>query len=532
VSEPEQRATATTQLWLLPWLVLLVALCVTWLVWNHERQSAQKELHSQFDFALRETVSRVEQRVAAYEQMLRGVQSLLATSDLKNTQAIHDYVDSLQLDANFSGVRIIGVVERVPARKKAAHVAAMRRLGYGDYEIRPPGERDLYAPVIQREPEIGRFQAPLGYDTWSDPVRQKALNKALESGMAAISGKVRLAIDQKAKPSAGFIMYLPVFARGKPHDTLAQRQANLIGWVYASFHMHDFMASLYGRQSPGLRLDIYDGVDPTEDALIYSSADDATSHSINDRRMLSATEYMVVGGHNWTLSLSTEKQFQKLFGRDAALVVAVIGVGLSVSLAVLVWLMVTGRDRALRMAAEMTEELRHMAQHDPLTKLPNRALFSDRLQHELARAKRQNGRFALIFLDLDNFKPINDNYGHAVGDKLLQHLAQRLQKAIRASDTVGRIGGDEFVVLMTDLPASNDAVDLAEKIRLTVRQPFAIDGAELKVSGSLGIAIYPDDGTDEITLSKRADEAMYHAKESGRDTVHQASPGDLQPRLL
>ena len=286
--------------------------------------------------------------------------------------------------------------------------------------------------------------------------------------------------------------------------------------------MHDFMASLYGKQSPGLSLSIYDGVEPNAAALTYRSSDETGKAGSASEHALHATEYMVVAGHNWTLSLSTEQEFETLYGRNAAFVIAVSGIVLSMTLALLVWLILTGRTRALRLAAEMTEELRHMAQHDPLTKLPNRALFSDRLNHELARAKRHDGRFALIFLDLDHFKRINDNFGHAVGDHLLLQMAQRLQAAIRASDTVGRIGGDEFVILMAELTEKSAAVDLAEKIRNAVRHPFSLDGIELTVSCSLGVAVYPDDGGDEITLTKRADEAMYRAKDAGRDSVHVA----------
>jgi diguanylate cyclase (GGDEF)-like protein len=171
----------------------------------------------------------------------------------------------------------------------------------------------------------------------------------------------------------------------------------------------------------------------------------------------------------------------------------------------------------------MTEELRHMAQHDPLTDLPNRAMFSHRLQHELERAKRHQGRFALIFLDLDHFKPINDHHGHGVGDRLLQQVARRLQGAVRASDTVGRIGGDEFVVLMPELGADDTALGLAEKIRQVVRESYNVEGHALTISCSLGVAVYPDDGEDEIALTKAADEAMYRAKAEGRDSVATAS---------
>ena len=508
---------------ILPWLVLLIGLSLTGLIWEHERQNSRKEVSAQFDFALRETVSRIEQRVAAYEQTLRGVQSLLATTPLNNRKAIHDYVESLQLDANFSGIRVIGIVEHVPLPNRADHIAAMQQHGFTDYVIHPEGERETYTPVIQREPYINSKHAPLGLDVWGDPIRRQAMEKARDAGMAAITAKVRLGVDTEADAAPGFVMYLPIFAPEQPRDSVAQRRAHLIGWVFASFRMRDFMASLYGKQSPGLTLSIYDDVDPTEAALIYRSAETPENRVPVAANTPAATEYMVVAGHTWTLSLSPQKAFDTRYLQDPAWIIAVTGLGLSLSLALLIWQMITGRVRAQRLAAEMTEELRHIAQHDPLTKLPNRALFSDRLNHELARAKRHDGRFALVFIDLDNFKPINDNYGHAVGDRLLQKIAERLQSAMRASDTVGRIGGDEFVVLMVELTEANDALGLAEKIRRTVRQPMTIDQHELVISCSLGVAVYPGDGTDEITLTKSADEAMYGAKESGRDSVRLAT---------
>jgi len=165
------------------------------------------------------------------------------------------------------------------------------------------------------------------------------------------------------------------------------------------------------------------------------------------------------------------------------------------------------------------ERIRHMAQHDTLTDLPNRALFSDRLQQALAVAKRDHLRFAVLYLDLDKFKPINDSLGHDVGDLLLKEAAQRMQACVRESDTVARIGGDEFVVLLRNVDEAEDAVRVAEKIRFALNQPFEIAGRQLNVSSSSGIAIYPDHGSNEIELSKNADMAMYTAKQSGRNNV-------------
>lgn len=504
----------------LPWIILATTLSMTWLLWEHESQASRKEVRAQFEFSLRDAVNRIEQRVAAYEQMLRGLQGLFATTGLKNRAAIRDYVETLQLDTNFSGIQVVGVVDLVPGSQKKAHEEVMRGLGVTNYAIHPEGARELHAPVIQREPQAGRQPLLLGLDIWVDPVRRVAMERARDSGRAAITGKVRLAIDKKQEAQPGFIMYLPVYAYGLPRDTVARRRANLIGWIYASFYMDDFMASLYGSSVPGIALDIYDDVNPVADALMYRTGSLSESKKHDG---LHAYEYMVVAGRIWTLALQSLPEFDARYGRDVTTIIAVTGVGLSFSLALLTWFMVTGRARALRLAAGMTEELRHMAQHDSLTGLPNRALFSDRLANELARAKRQGGQFALIFLDLDHFKPINDNFGHATGDLLLRQVAQRMKESIRASDTLGRIGGDEFVVLMPMLADADAARLLAEKLRHVIAQPFVLDGRELTISSSLGVALYPDDGTDEVTLTKSADEAMYRAKEAGRNRVSLAS---------
>lgn len=494
------HAITRISLVLLPWFILAVTLAATWFIWDQERQATRKALRSQFDFALRETVSRIEQRVLGYEQMLHGVQALFATTPLENHAAMHRYVEALQLDANFSGIQVIGLVEA----------------------IKPDRERAFHAPIIQREPHEGGNRAPLGYDVWSDPVRRSALERARDSGMAAISGKVRLTedFDPASGPApAGFVMYLPVYAYDQAHDSLEQRRAQLIGWVYAAFHMNDFMASLYGHQPPGLTLAIHDGTDITDASLLYLSDASVAMGASQRQAAVSVNEYMVVAGHNWTLSLRTQEAFEKRYGRGMEVVTAGAGITLSFLLALLAWLMVNGRERALHLAAAMTEELRHMAQHDPLTQLPNRALFSDRLQQELARAKRQRGCFAVVFIDLDHFKPINDNYGHDVGDRVLQQVAKRLQDCVRATDTVGRIGGDEFVVLLAELNDSDFATVLAEKLRNALHPRFMASRHELHVSCSVGVAIYPEDGTDMVTLMKNADDAMYRAKATGRDCV-------------
>jgi diguanylate cyclase (GGDEF)-like protein len=169
-------------------------------------------------------------------------------------------------------------------------------------------------------------------------------------------------------------------------------------------------------------------------------------------------------------------------------------------------------------------KIRHLAHYDPLTDLPNRTLFSDRLQQALAAAKRDKVRMALMFLDLDKFKPINDELGHHVGDLLLKEVAKRMQDCVRESDTVARIGGDEFVILLPVIDAEQDAILVAEKIRMALNQPFVLVGQSLNISSSTGIAVYPEHGNNETQLFKNADTAMYHAKENGRNDVQLYHP--------
>ena len=175
-------------------------------------------------------------------------------------------------------------------------------------------------------------------------------------------------------------------------------------------------------------------------------------------------------------------------------------------------------DITLRMAAE--DEIKQLALHDPLTHLPNRRLLNDRLHRALIQAKRDQKRLALMFIDLDKFKPVNDAFGHQAGDELLRAAALRLQACVRESDTVARIGGDEFVLLLPTIDSAEDAMAVAEKIRQAVTQPFTLpEGQQVSISLSAGIAIYPEHGHDEAELTKHADVAMYRAKAAGRDKL-------------
>lgn len=168
-------------------------------------------------------------------------------------------------------------------------------------------------------------------------------------------------------------------------------------------------------------------------------------------------------------------------------------------------------------AREMSKKMEHLAQHDFLTNLPNRLLLNDRIAQAITLAERTDTQFAILFLDLDNFKHINDSLGHETGDKLLQSVTQRLSSCIRSSDTVSRQGGDEFVILLSSSKYGSDATFIADKILKTLNRPHHINKSALHITTSIGISVYPADGRDAQTLIKNADTAMYGAKETGRN---------------
>src|SRR6202043_419227 len=168
-------------------------------------------------------------------------------------------------------------------------------------------------------------------------------------------------------------------------------------------------------------------------------------------------------------------------------------------------------------ARAMGAEMSHLAQHDILTNLPNRTLLQDRLTQAIATASRNDSRIAVLFLDLDGFKHINDSLGHATGDKLLQSIAARLSACVRKSDTVSRQGGDEFVILLPEVTHAADAAISAAKITTELKKVHNVGDHHLRVTVSIGVSTYPDNGEDAETLIKNADTAMYNAKQQGRD---------------
>jgi diguanylate cyclase (GGDEF)-like protein len=211
--------------------------------------------------------------------------------------------------------------------------------------------------------------------------------------------------------------------------------------------------------------------------------------------------------------------------------------GILVSGSVLIGLLAAETRQCRRLVAEATNarnRIWHLAHHDPLTDLPNRWLFNDRLHQALRRGQRQGETVALHFFDLDDFKAVNDGFGHLTGDRLLVAVAQRLGACVRESDTLARIGGDEFAVVQSDATGRAGAVMLAERMLAALAAPIAIDGHALRISASIGIGLFPDHATTPEQLHQIADQALYRAKAAGPARFQVWEPGlaALMPRAI
>lgn len=610
--------------------VFIAASGIGYWLWEQEVSQNRIAERARLNSSLRETASVVEQRMLAYEQVARAVQGLLSLPGHADRAKLQQFAEALQLGADFAGMDGIGVALRVPAAGPAGSTAR--------------------APVVQMEPASPGNRRLIGTDLQADPVLRLAMDAARDSGRAAISGKVWLASVGQGAARAGFMMFLPLYTGGTAPGTVAARQAAISGWVVAPVRVDELMASLHGLWSGAGGIRIHDGVELTQASLLYSTTGGTAQEGGFAAPLV--TEYLVMGGRTWALAVHPYAGPSPPFGRQVADIIAVAALVLSLLLSALIWVLLSGRSRALQEARRMTAELReskdhfelifnaspdsvliarqdsgeilnvndgfcrmtgygraavigrsldaldlwdnpqerercqnelrqhglcdnleavfrtcggatfvgimsartasfngvrcfvgvirdigerkaaelritHMAQHDPLTGLPNRALFADRLQHAIQQARREQSRLALMYLDLDRFKPVNDTLGHAVGDLLLQAAASRMLECVRESDTVGRIGGDEFIVLLPNVKDEQDVLLVAEKIRLALDEPFVLAGSHrISVSSSAGVAIYPEHGSDEIRLQQNADLAMYRAKARGRNRVELYLPNE------
>ena len=383
-----------------------------------------------------------------------------------------------------------------------AHPSGLLRPGT-TFTLTPAGDRPYYCFPERSQARAGQLVTPADTDI---------CDTTLGSGFLAtlVTGHGGY-LPYGSGATTAMVVGMPIFRPGMPTDTPQARQAALIGWTGTQL-------------DPGIILrSAVRGHAGTAVSFHYSSA--GQSASFASGAVPPGAQPTTVALHNgWSVEVFTPPSTPGLLDVPNVLWLLSTGVLLSLLLGALILLLGTGRSRALVLVDERTDELRHQALHDGLTGLPNRALILDRIGQMLARSRREPLPIAVLFLDLDNFKDINDTMGHRAGDELLIAVGARLTGALREGDSVGRIGGDEFVILAEGASLAHGAGAVADRILAALTAPFAVSGSDLTLSVSASIGYAEGDRATPEALLQDADIALYQAKATGKHCAVRFSP--------
>ncbi len=624
----------------------VVLLSAAALYWVGEGSQAQARRGAAFDRAFERVLDSLEDRMAAQEIVLRGLKGFYEGSEEIDRSEFHAYVKQLALPHLLPGLQSVAYVLQVRAGQARNFELSMRAIGFPQFAISPPGERDEYRPLGLIEPQSPENLGVVGVDTKMVQGALEAQNRARDTGQASITSGLELRQDFGVREARSVVMYLPIYANAMPVDSVEQRRAALKGWISGAIRMSEFMESTAKLAGDGVAIAVFDGPTGEADGLLYRSAKFETDGALKPKFLRT----IQVAGRPWTVVAQPSQAFMQRFPGGERNLIALLAIALSLMVGWFTWFLSNRRDHAVALAKRMTQELRdtrddlqatldatpdwmfeldqdgrvlrchnapdsalyaqaaqllgrslpeaastntalgcraaldtaaargyssghefeltvdgesrwfelsvarkqgaqpasgarfiallrdvserrqaaarthRLAYFDPLTGLPNRRMLLDRLTYALGAASHAGRMGALLFLDLDNFKHINDAQGHSAGDALLNQVAQRLTLAVRDTDTVAHIGGDEFAVLVSDLSEHMDeacllALRVAESLRQTLDAPFSIGGHGFATTASVGLTLFPKQGEAVEDLLREADTAMYRAKDLGRNRI-------------
>jgi diguanylate cyclase (GGDEF)-like protein/PAS domain S-box-containing protein len=331
--------------WLISMLVMLGGFGVTAGLWRDAQQTETAGLQAEFAAAADQIAHIFLNRIIAYEVVMRGVKGYFEGSKSITRDEFRTYVQDLQIQEKTPGVQGIGLVLMVHEADKAGHESERRKQGFHDYRIKPEGNRDRYAPIVQMEP-LEENTTALGFDILTVPEIPIALKRSAETGEVAVTSHITLIQDSGKPDLLGFVMYLPIYRNGVKPDKQADLSTAVIGWVDVPFRINDLMAGLRGEFDPDLLLEIHDGEPKSGQTRLYRSdgkldRDILTSDSSQTRRQVN------VGDHQWTLLISTTPAFEaRMSSKNQPVQVAVTGIAITLLLSALIWFQTSRRNRA------------------------------------------------------------------------------------------------------------------------------------------------------------------------------------------
>ncbi|MBB3048466.1 signal transduction histidine kinase [Litorivivens lipolytica] len=366
------------------WLVLATGLVVTGAAWYTSVRATEQAAHERLHLRSEEIANAIESRMILYEQVLWGGIGLFnATGDVSRS-AFRAYVDTLDLDTHWPGVQGIGFSRALSPDLLVPHTLAVRAEGFPDYQVKPAGPRDFYSAIVYLEPFDWRNQRAFGYDMWSNPVRREAMKRSMESGKAHTSGVITLVQETSRDKQRGFLTYTPLYAKGAQLDTVEQRRAAIVGWVYAPFRMNNLMQGILGSTRDDIGFRIYDTAIDNEN-LLYDKPTSTTPDLETVRTLnLQGRRWHVVFGSTTTQLLGEARSLQPSLIALAGLIVELLLFSILRALQ-------TSQIRAERIAAERTAELQEAQQA-----LKQKVIEGERMVEVLFKANEELSQFAHI----------------------------------------------------------------------------------------------------------------------------------------
>jgi diguanylate cyclase (GGDEF)-like protein len=413
---------------------------------------------------------------------------------------------------------------RIRRDERSAHEIAATRDGLSDYRITvagpdgslvPSPEREEYFPVFYSN-ALSTASGVYGLDMYSEASRRVVLERARDGDQMATSLQVTLRTGDGDRN--GFFVFMPVYRQDLPHDTVDDRRRNLTGYVTGVFRTGVMFDTILGSATPPLDLFLFGDATPDR-APIHILGSSLRKNKLLPKSQsalaaeLSWSGGIMVGDARWTLVAVPPPGGLTSARYSRAWIVLIAGLLISAILVAYLW----SSGRYARNLEAINKRVLDLAQTDSLTSLANRRAFHDRLTLAFAASKRGATPFAVLYLDLDDFKAVNDTLGHATGDALLQEVVARLKKSVRENDLVARFGGDEFAILQADVTGLAPVATLAARIIRILAAPYTINGNELRVTASIGIAPYSNEVEGPEAMMMQADLALYRAKDDGRN---------------
>lgn len=495
--------------WLLAGLAFAGGISLTSLLAFGTSELYQQQLHQRFELLAHERASRIEERFADQVQRLDSLRRFFLYSDEITRAEFNGFAGPLLLRT-----QVYTWAPLVSEAQRSALVQRARQQGVADYAIRDAGPASAlvpaaahveYVPVFYSQAQAS-VQAPLGFNLLSQSDRRAAIERARSTGQMAVSAPINL-VGVQGVDARGVMMAASVTGAS----------GNVVGFVTAIISIRQLMTDgLPGAAEDNLVVRILDFSTPQQPEVLFRSPGVAAPSQLDSQRVLHLAD------RQYRLQIGPSDVFLQSNHSSVVNLVVLLGGLLSVLLSALLYSLASQRKRALALVEQRTgdlltreRELRALSVTDALTGIHNRRYFQERLKTELERAQRDGLPLAVIMLDIDHFKAINDRFGHAAGDCVLQVLCQRISQRLRRTDVFCRLGGEEFILLCPDTD-SQQAHSLASNLWQGVREA-RIEGVGV-ITASFGVAAWrPPEGADALLL--RADSGVYAAKQAGRDRV-------------